>query len=419
MKVALMIRPIEMKKKEILNRKALISSVVAIGCLALQQSLAQGLDPWQTSDDVLLPQGVNAFGTGIGVAPSGTIFAVSGMDSNTFTVLPAFIQSSTNAGTNLSSLSGLPEQTSATLHAVATDPTSGAVYLGGCYTNGNTQFWLVLRSPDGGSTWTASDVYQLSPKESAVCIGLTSDEEGDIYAVGNGTDAHGTSHWVVRKYYPAAGTWITVDNQAAPAGGVAGACGVACRSGVGVFVVGNLTTNLQLGVHGQKTSSVQAWTVRKSSNAGTNWQYSLVYSATTKGAAGHGIVIDSQNTIYTVGTTNYGAELLQSADAGATWTKTLSLGDRSGFWAVTVVPRDAGMPDDVYPTGYYISGAGYWTTWHLVPGESLTVSDQVADSYGAEALAITSDSLGNLYATGTMRDSSGALHWVTRKLPAQ
>jgi hypothetical protein len=408
-----------MKKHEIFNRKALISSVVAVGCLVVQQTLAQGVDPWQTSDDVLLPKGVNAFGTGIGVAPSGTIFAVSGMDSNTFTVLPAFIQTSTNAGTNWSSLSGLPEQTSASFHAVAADPSSGAVYIGGGYTNGSTQFWLVLRSPDGGSTWTASDVYQLSPKESAFCMSLTSDEVGDIYAVGSAADALGTSHWVVRKYYPAAGTWITVDNQAAPKGGVAGACGVACRSGLGVFVVGNLTTNLQLGVHGQKTSSVQAWTVRKSSNAGTNWQYSLVYSPnSTKGAAGHGIVIDSQNTIYTVGTTNYGAELLQTTDAGATWTKTLSLGYSANFWGVTVVPRQAGMPDDVYPTGYFLSGASYWTTWHLVPGKSLTVSDQVADSYGAEALAITADSLGNLYATGTMWDSSGVLHWVTRKLTA-
>jgi hypothetical protein len=394
---------IEMNTHNALSSRLTRRAALIAGCLMIHAAMVQGTDSWQTVDQVGY-----ASTTGIAIH-SGTLFTVWGIDSNNV-VLPGLVRISYDAGNSWTSLSGLPHQSSALFRCVAGDPNSSSVYIGGGYTNGASQLWLVLQSTDGGTNWVASDVYQLSPNQTAYCHGLAADDLGNIYAVGSAQDSGGTQHWLVRKYYPTLHTWVTVDDQGASSGGGAGkAWNADYRSGVGLFVVGTLT--------GKKTGSAGAWTVRKSINGGTNWQTCLIYSPSpSRGTTGNDVAIDTRGNVYTVGTDSSGGEVLMSSNAGATWSNVMSAGSYSILWGVTVVPGQAGLPDDLYISGVQtLPAAPIWTTWQVVPGVSSVISDESIDGQG---FAIAADPLGNVFVSGESRYSNGHGNWVTRKLAA-
>lgn len=388
-----------------------LSMGLAAFALFLAPAFSQPLDSWQTALDVPLPIGANSFGADVGTTPSGEVFLVSGVTVNNVSQ-PPNVMVSADAGATWNDISGL-FQDSTTLNAFASDPGTGALYMGGSWASPTGNQWIVLGSFDGGVTWAVIDQVQLAAGNSAYCADIACDGLGNVYAVGSAMDSSGRPHWLVRRSSLAESQWVTVHDLSTTPSGVARCSAVACKPGLGVFVVGTLSKTITVSGKGKKTSttSVPAWTVKRSDDGGATWQDSLYYAPTSKGASGFDLVIDSQNRIYTVGTTNYGGELLQSRDGGLSWVRAQAFGQNNEPWAL--VARQGEGPDDLYVTGYQVTqGEVYWLTWHITGTGTLTVSDR----FPGRALAIANHPLGSVFATGSVRDASGNLHWVTRKL---
>ena len=105
-----------------------------------------------------------------------------------------------------------------------------------------TYGWLVRRSTDGGATWSTVDT--LSGADTAAS-GIGADAVGNIYAVGtqsvtSGTGKHATTsdHWLVRKSPNGGSSWTTVDNYQLSAGASSWATSFAADSYGNLFVAG-------------------------------------------------------------------------------------------------------------------------------------------------------------------------------------
>lgn len=196
--------------------------------------------------------------------------------------------------------------TFATVDMVGAPPSNAARAVGfhpsaGVFVVGNMgNLWTVLRSANGGASWTTVDSFQDSAKTYSEAIGIAVEPvSGAIYVSGQaGQVVKGKTlnNWVVRRSLDAGTTWTTVDRygaEPAPYGvGVCRATGITLAPSGKVFVTGNSADPKRLIVRKGTTGS----------NGAMSWATSLDFQYVPGvESTGLGITSDAAGNIFVDG----------------------------------------------------------------------------------------------------------------------
>jgi hypothetical protein len=125
----------------------------------------------------------------------------------------------------------------------ATSDSAGYVYVVGNSINssitGKTKIsynqWTVRRWKQGDPGWTTVDTFALAPLQGSIAWDIATDTDGQPIVVGEAADAQGILHWIVRRP-DSSGAWNTVDSFVFPGGQAEGL-------GIVVDAAGNLVTS--------------------------------------------------------------------------------------------------------------------------------------------------------------------------------
>jgi hypothetical protein len=178
---------------------------------------------WSIVDD-FVPGGSLTEAKGLTVDATGNVYVVGTADYG-----QPFGPSTTVAWTIRKGIGGTMFRTvySASngggVEAVFAHPTAGLLAAGShSVTQGKpltaSRAWVVLRSLDGGATWSTLDTFQLSAGYAALATGIGADALGNLYVVGHAAaspskpNGEGYNHWVVRRTSGGSSSWTTVDN---------------------------------------------------------------------------------------------------------------------------------------------------------------------------------------------------------------
>jgi hypothetical protein len=296
-----------------------------------------------------------------------------------------------------------------------TKDTSGYLYSCGYELRNNRSYWQVRKSSNGGATWSImDDASTWNSAGSSVALGLTTDSVGNVFASGSAFDKQGNEYWVIRKGSNFGSTWSTSykSGKLATGKGVVFVNPVSGGHAGGLFAVGSLTA----------TRTTQ-WSVLRSRDSGATWQWVDAWgtSKLNGGAYARAITADGAGNIYVAGYDVMGVPawyVRRSRDGGNTWQTILTeyaAGDYNRADDIAADPAG-----NVYVVGLtQQTGSGAkWTvrrwdaaaqTWDQWPAElrnPLLGYANVSVAHG-----ITTDAVGNAYATGDADDQ-----WIVQKL---
>jgi hypothetical protein len=383
---------------------------------------------WQTVDDFQYAPGFNSFAYALAKHPSGTVYA-AGRGFENPTNGPTLIMSSSDGGVTWSTLPiiTIPTANTIFLRALTADA-AGNLFAGGYTSSGPlpdgswSNRWAVIRSQDGGQTWSVVDDFSLGGSASELRA-ISSDAAGNIYAAGTARPANSVvDFWVVRKGTPAGGggiSWSTVDLFRRDSQRDSRASGVLCHPTAGLFVAGT-------GAKKSGSSIIFAWMVRRSLDGGASWATVDTYQLDSSlDALAQGLGADPAGNIYAVGEAGKRIQGLntwhgvvrKSSNGGSTWA-TVDDFSPSQYGAVGVAADSAGS---VFVVGsvrandnldHWIvrknpGGVGSWSTvddFQYVPGHK---------TYPTAIIAGTAE---NVLVAGYGGDSTGAAHWLVRRL---
>lgn len=381
---------------------------------------------WETVDDYQYTPGLTAVSGEIGTDLLGNVYAVGRGTPEVECTHKAVVRGSGDQGATWEPLDDYQETGFHGAHyrAVAASGLPGHLLVGGhiapaadCVSEG-AQAWIIRESFDAGATWSpADDPAPFANDTGGSCADIKVHPSGDVYACGIAPDLG----WVVRKR-PAGGAFSTVFPQspsALEAGGQAYQVGF--HPNGDVFVVGCVVDS----------AGSSTWTVRRSSDQGETWDTvdSFRSAEWTSGSA-QGIAVTESGTLYVTGWAFYSSRkgsgwrwvVRTSHDGGTTW----ALSDYTTAGGGVGVAVDAnGKP---YVCGY---GNGNWLVRTLSEvttikkGKPVTTltwitidSYQLASGQSARANGIATDTVGNIFVSGSAMDGSGVNHWIVRKLSA-
>jgi hypothetical protein len=212
---------------------------------------------WSISDSFQLAPNSHAVVSALAVDASGNVFAGGYATANNqqYFLIRKLAYGASQWSTVYQALGGI-------CSGFAIHPTGGIFAVGhGPYGSGSA--WLVVQSPDEGSTWNVVDDY--ATKLSSQGNGIGCDSRGILYATGKVG-----SNWATRRSTDAGRTWATIDsfnyNSATKSGGNQSGCSVTFDYQGNVYVAGNAETQ-------DKTSRQTAfhWVVRKLPAGGSSW----------------------------------------------------------------------------------------------------------------------------------------------------
>lgn len=273
--------------------------------------------------------------------------------------------------------------------------------------------WHVKKSSDSGQTWNVIDNYKLSvARNSAVNAFTVNSSTNALYSVGFAEDSFSIPHWTVRKSLDFGDSWITTDDFNQVAGYASSANAAYFGSGGALFVVGEAKVNF----------SDQKWIVRKSSDDGATWNTVDSYNSTGYKASANA-VSESLGNIVVAGSdqqvTGVKATIRYSTNGGTTWT----FGDQFVYSpgrpaAYKTMTRDS--LGNLYVSGHVedSSGVARWiirksttggATWSTVVDLNFVVGKN------SEIHKLSSDTLGNIYAAGEFTAADNSRYWILRK----
>ena len=232
---------------------------------------------------------------------------------------------------------------------------------------------LLLRSSNGGATWTTGHPFS----DGSTTKGIVSTSAG-VFVAGSLAGPWGT----VRKSTDGGKTWVTVDNYYGGGSGFQGQLQSICADAQGNVYVGgfaNITTG-----RGKQAVTTSNWLIRKGTNGGTRWQ-----------------------TIAKFPVRSYVPNLVNPLYASALYNPVNAL-SFDAFGNMFVAGGITGSDWVV------LKSADQGVTW--------SVADAVADANqytGGNAWVIATDAVGGVYVAGYLGYSSATdahgQHWVVRK----
>jgi hypothetical protein len=351
---------------------------------------------------------------GMVVAPSGTIYSAG------TSYFPAYapgawhgiVLASADAGGNWTTvLDDAPPGYSVGFSGGIVSDSAGNLYVAGVSfdsTGEGTDHWTVLRTTDGGDTWTTVDDFDTGGYSGAdPTTGITVDSDGDVYVAGTSFVA-GKLTWTIRK--GAGGTsFSTVDL-------VTGSSPTAmfAHPTAGIFAAGAKTVVIK-----GKTSNV--WLVRRSTNGGASWsEVDAFQLAAGHSAHANGIGADALGNLYVVGrgtTTSQGNNIYhwvvrKSIDGGSSWSTVDDFvpSTNSAEARCVVATPNRGL----YVAGIATTSTGSHWIVRKNPGGTgtwSTIDDyQYAAGLATEPHSMASDVAGNVFVGGT-----GGGHWIVKK----
>ncbi len=389
---------------------------------------------WQTVDDFQYAVGSRAVANGLAADAQGNIYAAGwGQDSSQ--AFHGLVMRSGDQGANWATVldfNYLPSFDTSAFTALAFDSAQN-LYAAGVAEdqNGtNNSHWLVVKSPDYGTTWaTVMDVNFPSYADPQPIITpvigpayIAGDSSGNVFAVLGNIQDRG-NYWVVRRSTDAGAHWTTVDTYTN--GQVARA--IVCAPS-GIFVAGY--RNGPWGV------------VRKSADGGLTWKTVDVYNypiAKTQSFYGWGdgltsMCLHPSGDLYaggwaTVGrkngrsSTNYWV-VRKGSNGGTSWQTVASfpVSINSGYVGGGVPATITALGTD--RVGNLFAGGYAANSWLVLQSANQGAAWSTADNFqysslGAAAESFGRDSAGNLYFGGYANDAAGAMHWIVRKRAPQ
>lgn len=205
---------------------------------------------------------------------------------------------------------------------------------------------------------TIVDNFSLKPSNASVAYSSLTDKDGSFFVAGSAHSNSDITHWVVRKSIDGGLTWKTVDDYQYQPEAVA-------YSDINPVLGQDAAGNLYAAGFSFDTLGNAHWIVRKSSDTGLTWNTVDDFNSSGATSIATGFTSDINGNIYSVG---YGSTKAE------------------GYHWYVRKSDNAGL------------------TWSIVD------SFQLPSSIAAEATAITCDTSGNLYASGSANNN-----WVVRK----
>lgn len=361
--------------------------------------------------------GSSAAAYGIDKAPNGDLYV-----SGNLTVLDSAVWSvfkSTDGGLNWSLLTSYsyPSAKRSTAYSVVTTSAT-TIYVAGSISDTNfVSHWVVQKSTDAGATWTLADDFLYSAGKSAEAFKIVKNTAGDLFVAGYGSDASYVQNWIIRKSSDGGATWSNFDVYVYSASRASFAQGIVIDSSNNIYAVGT----------GSDSSYVGHWLVRKYASAG-GASIVMNYNAVSGIAAtGTSIFISSTGDLYSGGfaafsSTNPGNAnhwlLRKSTNAGSTWSNVDDFYISKGI---------SGSGKGIVESANVLYSAGSandasFAHWIVRTSSDVGVSWNTSDDYvypsgkATAANVVGKDAAGNIYAAGYGSDTTGVKHWIVRKL---
>jgi hypothetical protein len=172
-----------------------------VGQWIVRRSLDQGAT-WGTVDAYQLDSTSDANAYGIGADASGNIYVVGygGQKSGSSSILHWIVRKSSNGGSSWSTVDNfITSSRQAIARGFEVDSSGNLFVIGNRVDSSNIGHWVVRKNPGGVGTWATVDDFQYVSGQPAAGHALVGDGSGNMFGAGNGRDAAGVQHWIVRR----------------------------------------------------------------------------------------------------------------------------------------------------------------------------------------------------------------------------
>lgn len=215
---------------------------------------------WVTKDTYSLQAGYEAIANDVTIDSSGNIFVV-GEASTSSSGKMLVVRKSSDQGDTWSlvkSYNIYPYDAAA--KTVLAD--SGNIFVGGYAISGlaGNFFAQILKSSDGGISWSVADSYQLSSTKRSEYNSLVRDSSGNLYASGTFVDSANVKHWLIRKSIDGGNTWTTTRDIVFSAGYDSEVHKLTADFNGNIYAAGEFGT-----------ASGRYWQLQKSNTQGNTW----------------------------------------------------------------------------------------------------------------------------------------------------
>lgn len=367
---------------------------------------------WSTSDDFEYVAGKDCRSTAIAADTSGNLYA-AGYCANGSDAIFGIVRKSTDQGATWSTVLDYQNGGNDSYFLSIAITSTGVVFVAG-YVDKVTDMWLVIKTTNGGNSWTVMDEYLGITAESAAAQTITVDSSNNIYVIGTETQTTDTC-WTARKSTDGGSTWSSIIDDCGPSN-------VWSANVISVPTDGTVLMGFaELASFGPVSSR---WNLKTLDFTGLTATALATYQESSKkNAQPLTFVTDSLGRYYLGGFSNDVSNyrywtVRSSSDFGANWTTI------DHYQAVSQKTATANASvrssSTVFVSGFAdnASNIKQWITRSAGANQSFSTIDtyQLDSANHSASHGITKDSSSNIFASGYGTDSSAIKHWIVRKL---
>jgi len=300
-------------------------------------------------------------------------------------------------------------------HDITTDP-FGNIFVAAKGTNSSSvSRWLILKSPDGGSSWNVVDDFQYVSGENSSAVSVTADALGNVYAAGEVDDGANGLRWLVRKSLNSGQSWFTVDTYQY----------VATKDTFAAYIVANTLGEIYGLLRPKDGANTFHSLIRKSIDGGASWKnvddFQYVAGQDTNSTI---LTLNLKGHLFLAASGKDGGGIYhwlvrKSTDLGSTWTTIDDFQLVTGkISSARTLLFDGNGSFYVFGRGLDAGNVSHWLVRKsLNDGQSWSTIDDFQFAAGQLAYAWSAfvDNFGSLYAIGFGFDSAPDLYWLLRK----